>query len=292
MRVFDPGQLSNDPSRLSLVNELREALQQRQLVVFVQPKALLADGSVTTVEALVRWRHPARGLVPPNEFVPVAEQSGLIEPLTKFMLDESLRACAHWVAHGQRVGVSVNLSAQGLVSLDLLPLVETLLRKYALDPQLLTLEITESCIMTDPVETIALLERLRGLGVQLSVDDFGTGYSSLSYLRQLPVQEVKVDRSFVAQLTTQSDSETIVRSIVSLGASLGLDVVAEGVEDGETWELLKQMGCTYAQGYLLSKPMPAEEFLAWISARGTGALPAPRAEVAAVPLPAQRAGLG
>jgi diguanylate cyclase (GGDEF)-like protein len=267
LRVFDASQVPADPTRLSLVSELREALQQGQLAVFVQPKALVADGSVATVEALVRWRHPTRGLLPPDEFIALAERTGLIGPLTQFVLDASLAACASWTAQGYRVGVAVNLSAQGLVDLDLVSLVGRLLRRYALDPALLTLEITESCIMTDPAKSIALLEQLRDMGVRLSVDDFGTGYSSLSYLRQLPVQEVKIDRSFVTTMTTQPDNETIVRSIVNLSSSLGLDVVAEGVEDDRTWHLLHQMGCTYAQGYLLSRPLPAEDLLAWLRDR-------------------------
>jgi len=253
------------PRRLALVGELRQGIALGQLVVHMQPKASLASGAVFAAEALVRWQHPRHGLLPPDEFVPMAERCGLIRPLTSVVLKEAVSFCADVRRAGRELEVSVNLSARSLLDLDLADEVSALLNLHALPPQALTLEITESSILTNPVRTLRLLGRLKEMGVRLSVDDFGTGYSSLSHLKQLPIHEVKIDKSFVLNLNEDPQDLAIVRSIVDLGSHLKLDVVAEGVEDAAAWSRLVELGCPTAQGYYLSRPMPARSLPAWLA---------------------------
>ncbi len=257
--------------RLSMVGELRAALAAEQLDVYVQPQAETASGRVASVEALARWVHPRLGVVSPDEFIPVAERSGLIKPLTLSVLDTSLAAVAAW--RDLDVGIAVNLSARSLQDTGLVADVDALLRRHDVRPQSLVLEVTESAVMVDPTRAIALLRRFEAMGVKLSVDDFGTGYSSLSYLKRLPVHEVKIDRSFVTGLTEGSEDYSIVRSIVDLGANLGLEVVAEGVEDQSTWDLLQAMGCARVQGWHLAPPMPIGDATAWLSERSPARAP-------------------
>ncbi len=228
VRVYEAAMDTTDPQRLTLVSDLRSAIEREELVVQVQPKARLDTGEVTGVEALVRWTHPVHGAIPPDEFVPVAERSGLIRPLTMLVLRRSLEACAQWQRLGSDISVAVNLSARSLVDLDLVEDVARLLRRYGVPARLLTLEITESSVMTDPARAMGLLVALQNMGVRLSIDDFGTGYSSLSYLKRLPVHEVKIDRSFITNVASGSDDTTIVRSIIDLASNLSLEVVAEG----------------------------------------------------------------
>jgi EAL domain-containing protein (putative c-di-GMP-specific phosphodiesterase class I) len=233
----------------------------------VQPQARLVSGAVVGVEALVRWQHADLGWVSPDEFIPVAERSGLIGPLTTQVLDASLAACAQWQAAGHELGIAVNLSTRSLQDADLVEEVTRLLRRHGVPASRLTLEVTESSVMADPARAVAVLHELRDLGVRLSVDDFGTGYSSLSYLKRLPVHEVKVDRSFVSGIREEGEDVAIVRAIVDLGRHLGLEVVAEGVEDQTSWDLLASMGCDLVQGWHLARPMPTEELLPWLAAR-------------------------
>jgi EAL domain-containing protein (putative c-di-GMP-specific phosphodiesterase class I) len=235
--------------------------------VHVQPKATLSDGDVVSAEALVRWTHPEIGPLPPTEFIPLAERSGLIRELTTLVLDGAVAACASWQPVAPGVGIAVNVSARCLQDDMLEGVVERSLRRHRLPAGLLTLEITESSIMADPERTSGLLHRLRDRGVRMSIDDFGTGYSSLSYLRRLPVSEVKIDRSFVAGMHGSGDDAAIVQAIVELGHTLELDVVAEGVEDERTWAALQAAGCDLAQGYLLARPMPAADFGRWYVGR-------------------------
>jgi diguanylate cyclase (GGDEF)-like protein len=267
LRMYQPDLHASSPRRLTLVSELRGALQNGQIQVHVQPQAELRSNRVVGVEALVRWRHPELGWIPPDEFVPVAERSGLIGLLTTRVLDAALAACALWRAAGRDLGIAVNLSARSLQDADLVEQVARLLRRHDVPADRLTLEVTEGSVMADPARAVALLHQLRDLGVRLSVDDFGTGYSSLSYLQRLPVQEVKIDRSFVAALHGQNENVAIVRAIVDLGRHLGLDVVAEGVEDDATWQLLGSMNCDLVQGWHLARPMPTHELLGWLSTR-------------------------
>jgi EAL domain-containing protein (putative c-di-GMP-specific phosphodiesterase class I) len=263
--VYNPALDVTSPSRLALVAALRQAIADGELTMHVQPQVDLMTGTVACVEALARWNRPEHGFVPPDEFIPLAERTGLIRPLTDFILEKAIAACAAWQNVAPGIAVAVNLSARSLRDDGLDEQVDRLLRRHNLPARLLTLEITESSVMADPASTLGLLHRLRMLGVRLSIDDFGTGYSSLSYLRRLPVQEVKVDRSFVQRMHVESEDAAIVRSIVELARTLGLKVVAEGVEETPTYELLEATGCDFAQGYLISRPMPLEEFTAWIT---------------------------
>jgi len=262
--LYSPERDNYSPKRLTMAAELRQALADGDIVVYHQPKARLSDGMIIGTEALVRWRHPTQGLIGPDEFIPLAEQTGLIEPLTFFVLKSALEQCRQWNDAGHDINVAVNLSVRSLLDPDLSSRVEALLAETGVPGSHLTLEITESGVMADPDRAIALLERLAATGVKLSVDDFGTGYSSLSYLRRLPVHEVKVDRSFVFRMATDPSDATIVQSIIELGHNLGLRTVAEGVEDQISWELLRGMGCDVAQGYLLSKPIPAQALTRWM----------------------------
>ncbi|MDQ1660934.1 MAG: hypothetical protein QOJ68_914 [Blastococcus sp.] len=272
IRVYEPTLDADNPRRLMLVSELRAALNHGDLEVHVQPQARLDTGRVVGVEALARWHHPTLGTVGPDEFIPIAERSGLVGLLTSQVLDRSLAAVAAWRRQGHDLGIAVNLSTRSLHDADLVAEVRTLLRRHGVPAARLTLEVTEGSVMADPARAIALLHQLRELGVRLSVDDFGTGYSSLSYLKRLPVQEVKIDRSFVTGLCDQdSEDVAIVRAIVDLGRHLGLDVVAEGVEDQETWDLLASMGCDLVQGWHLGKAMPVPALVPWL------VIPSPRA---------------
>jgi len=266
VRVFDTTLDTASPSRLALVAELRHAITAGDVKVHVQPKVRASDGLVTGTEALVRWTSPVRGAVAAGDFVPLAERSGLIHPLTQGVLDDALGACAAWQQHLPGVGISVNVSVKSLGDDSLVRLVERLLRRHALASGLLTLEITESHIMADPASTLGVLHQLRDAGVRLSVDDFGTGYSSLSYLRRLPVTEVKVDRSFVHRMVHEPDDAAIVRSIVELARTLGLHVVAEGVEDDDTWQALTELGVDEIQGWVVAKAMPTAELAPWVAA--------------------------
>jgi EAL domain-containing protein (putative c-di-GMP-specific phosphodiesterase class I) len=267
LRVYEPDPDADNPRRLMLVSELRTALHQDRIEVHVQPQARLATGEVVSVEALVRWNHPELGSVTPDEFIPVAERSGLIGLVTTRVLDQSLAAVADWRRQGIDLSVAVNLSTRSLHDADLLDEVSRLLRRHGVPASRLTLEVTESSVMADPARAIALLHQLRALGVRLSVDDFGTGYSSLSYLKSLPVDEVKIDRSFVTDLSAQGEDVAIVRAIVDLGRHLGLEVVAEGAEDQSTWDLLASMGCDLVQGWHLSRAMPVADLVPWLRAR-------------------------
>jgi diguanylate cyclase (GGDEF)-like protein len=262
--LFDRAQDQHSTRRLTLLGELRRAIEGRQLLLHYQPKADARSGQILGVEALVRWVHPERGLLAPGEFVPLAEHTGLIGPLTHYVLDIALGQCRQWQRAGHELSVAVNVSVRRLLDPDFPVEVATLLERYEVPARLLVLEITESTIMADPAQAVQVLGRLNSMGVQLSIDDFGTGYSSMAYLRSLPVHEIKVDRSFVSQMTTSTSDAVIVRSTVDLGRNLGLRVVAEGVEDLRTFEELNALGCDAIQGYYVSQPVPADELSTWL----------------------------
>ena len=271
----DVSRVRHDTARLTLMGELRSALDQHELILHYQPKAVLADGEVHAVEALLRWQHPIRGMVAPDEFIPMVQQTGLIKPLSLYVIDAALRQCRAWLHEGLTLAIAVNISARNLVDADFPVHVGELLERWQIDPRLLELEITESAMLTNPVRTKRILEELSAMGLRLSIDDFGTGYSSLSHLKKLPVNEIKVDRSFVMNMDEDEDNATIVRSTIDLGRNLGLDVVAEGVENAEVWERLRALGCTAAQGYYLSRPLPAADLSAWLRRRRAAAVPHP-----------------
>ena len=241
-------------SRLSLLGELREALDYDQLVLHYQPKVAADTGELVGVEALVRWNHPTRGVLPPGEFIGLAENTTLIQRLTTVVIDKALAFSCGRLSKGHRLPVAVNVSARSLLDLGFPAAVAAQLTAAELPAELLCLEITESTIMADPDKALSILRELHAMGVQLSVDDFGTGYSSMSYLKILPVDELKIDRSFVAHMTTDHNDEVLVESAIVLGHNLGLSVVAEGVEDEPTFDALKHLGVDVIQGYYLGRP--------------------------------------
>jgi diguanylate cyclase (GGDEF)-like protein len=267
VEIYAPEHDRSSTRRLALVGMLRAAIERGELTVHYQPKAELASGRVVGVEALARWDHPAFGSVPPDEFIPLAEATGLIRPLTLYVLETALGEARRWQDRGFQLHVAVNVSVRNLLDPELIDSVIDLLGRLRVSARRLTLEITEGQIMEDPERMIQVLHGLRSHGIQLSVDDFGTGYSSLAYLKRLPVNEVKVDKSFVTHAATDQADAAIVRSAIDLGRNLGLRVVAEGIEDRQSWDLLAAMGCDLAQGYYLARPMPAAELLDWLSVR-------------------------
>ena len=254
----------NNADRLALVGELRRAIDEGELIFFYQPKVDLQSGRIAGVEALARWDHPRRGLLPPDEFVPLAERSSLLRPMTVHLMDTALRQCSAWRAQGIELSVAVNLSAQNLLDLQLPSDLDRLLSSWRLPPGSLEFEITESTIMTDPRRAMAILTKLSQIGVRLSVDDFGTGYSSLAYLKQLPVSALKIDKSFVMTMSEDDGNAMIVQSTIDLGHNLGLQVVAEGVESEKVYSELARLGCDYGQGYFLSRPLPAPKMTRWL----------------------------
>jgi diguanylate cyclase (GGDEF)-like protein len=257
-----------NPVRLAMVGELRKALEANEVLLHYQPKVDLASGKVVGAEALVRWQHPARGLIPPAEFVPMAERTGLIRPLSRYVLNVALAQAREWRDAGLDLKVSVNLSARNLLDPALPEDVSRLLSKWRVPSALLELEITESTMMIDPERAMEVLRRLHAMGIALSIDDFGTGYSSLAYLKELPVNELKIDRSFVQTMATNRGDAFIVRSTIDLAHNLNLQVVAEGVEDERTMNELAELGCNVAQGFHLSRPLPSDEFAKWLAKRG------------------------
>jgi EAL domain-containing protein (putative c-di-GMP-specific phosphodiesterase class I) len=246
--------------KLLLLTDLRRALERREFLLHYQPKASLSSGRITGFEALLRWRHPVRGLVSPAEFIPLLEDSGLIVPVGEWVIRAACEQIAAWRDAGLRaLPVAVNLSAKQFQHRDIGTLVAAALADHAVAPELLDLEITESDVMRNPDGAVAILDRLRGAGVRIAIDDFGTGYSSLSYLKRLPVDSLKIDRSFISGLPADADDAAIARAVVTMAHSLGLRVVAEGVETDAQRAFLASHGCDEMQGYLLSRPQPADE---------------------------------
>jgi EAL domain-containing protein (putative c-di-GMP-specific phosphodiesterase class I) len=248
---------------LNLLSDLKRATEQGQLRLVYQPKVALRDGVIASAEALVRWEHPERGMIPPADFLPFAEQTGAIRLITRWVIEEALQQVRRWQLEGRAVQVSVNISARDLADEALVTHVATCLMSAALGPAALCIEITESAMMEDTAVAHATIERLRQLGVAISIDDYGTGYSSLAYIKDLGASELKIDRAFVKDLDRREEDVAIVRSTIELGHNLGLRVVAEGVETLAQLQRLSAFGCDYAQGYLLSRPVPAAEFSAW-----------------------------
>jgi diguanylate cyclase (GGDEF)-like protein len=266
--LYAPERDRTSPARLALAGELRAALDADELLVYFQPQVDLRDGSVVGAEALVRWRHPERGFLSPDEFLAVADQAGFMRPLTRRVLEHALRRCGEWHAGGHALGLAVNVSARDLVDSRLPEEVAQLLDEQGLAPSVLQLEITERTLLADPARTVAVLERLRALGVRIAIDDFGTGYSSLSALTRLPVDVLKIDRSFVSSMETVAAHAVIVGSTIELARGLGLEVVAEGVENDRLLRRLAELGCDVAQGYCISRPLPAHTLTTWLGVAG------------------------
>jgi diguanylate cyclase (GGDEF)-like protein len=277
--VYDPHYDTSQQEHLSLLGELRRAVERNELRLYYQPKVSLHSAHVSAVEALIRWEHPTRGLVPPSQFIPFAEHTGYVKLLTRWVIREAVRQCGAWLREGLTLQVSVNISARDLMNRDLPEHVAELLAEHDVTPGLLCLEITESGFMEDPAHAQKVLDRLAELGVKLSIDDYGTGYSSLSYIMKLPVQELKIDQSFISRMATDTEISTIVRSTIDLGHNLGLQVVAEGVEDVAVWNMLRSLGCDDAQGFFMSRPLEPAALASWIRANhGTFDCPAAAAE--------------
>lgn len=265
--AYDRDAENHSPARLALLGDLRRALERQELILHYQPKVSVSTGELVGAEALVRWQHPTRGLVFPDGFIPVAEHTGLIGPLTRCVLDMALAQARSWADAGHPIPVSVNLSARNLLDEQLPDQVAQLLAKHGVPATMLELEVTESAIMTEPVRAGRLLGRLAGLGVRLSIDDFGAGYTSLGQLTSLPVRELKIDRSFVMSMNQEVSDALIVHSVVDLGHNLGLTIVAEGVETADVLEVLSEFGCDIAQGYHIARPMAADAFDLWCVGR-------------------------
>jgi diguanylate cyclase (GGDEF)-like protein len=261
--VYEAEQDTSTRERLNLLGEMRQALVRDEFVLHYQPKIALTDNRLLGLEALARWEHPVRGLLGPNEFIPVAENTGLIVPFTLHVLRLAVAQIAQWQFEDAPLAVAVNLSPRCLADADLTGQVLAILAAYDVPPHLLELEITENTLAHDPDRALATLTALHDAGISISIDDFGTGYSSMSYLKRLPVSELKVDRSFVMGMLTNADDGVLVRSVVDLGHNLGLTVVAEGVEDQATMDALAAVGCDIVQGFHLGRPMPPRAFEAW-----------------------------
>ena len=263
--VYDPALDTDSAESLSLLSELRTAVDHDQLRLFLQPKVALASGVVLGAEALVRWQHPTRGMVAPMRFIPFAEQTGFIRVLTGWMIERCAARSSALRAQGLHLKFAINLSTRDLLDQDLPGKLEKLLARDRMDPRALCMEITESAIMDDPQRALQTLHRLHGMGLRLSIDDFGTGYSSLAYLKRLPLHELKIDKSFVMAMERDRADLKIVRSTIDLAHNLGLSVVAEGVENEQSWGLLRAMRCDEAQGYFIARPMPEADFAPWLA---------------------------
>ncbi len=261
--MYTGGQEERNTRQLSLMGDLRRAIAQNELMLYCQPKLVISSRKVCGAEALVRWKHPVYGMISTSEFIKLAEHAGLISPLTNWVLEASFRQSHDWHRMGLDRELSVNLSAHDLRDPELINRIRGLFSTYPIPAETIQFELTESALMEDPASALETLTQLKSLGSKLFIDDFGTGYSSLSYLQKLPVDAIKIDQSFVIPMTESHDSAVIVHSTIELGHNLGLEVVAEGVESRASWDLLASLGCDIAQGYLISAPIPAEQFKTW-----------------------------
>jgi len=265
--IFDPEEQARSVARLRLEADLRRAVERGELCLHYQPIIEMASGRIAGFEALVRWLHPERGLVPPGLFIPVAEETGLISQIGAWVLDEACGTSRRWnerYANGRAIAVSVNLSGRQFADPDLAGQVEATIRRHGLAPRGLKLEITESVLMENSARNAGQLQRLRGLGLELMIDDFGTGYSSLSSLHRFPIATLKIDRTFVNRMEFEEENSEIVRTILTLGRNLGMSVVAEGIETQAQLELLRELECDMGQGFLFSNAVDAESAEAWL----------------------------
>lgn len=262
---YDPGTDGNSMHQLQLSNQLRQAVNNDELELHFQPKIDIETGKLCGSEALLRWRHPKHGLVEPDNFIPIAEEIGMITPITEWVISQALKKCAEWRHQGYFIPMAVNVSALSFQNPKLVEQVKAALQHTRLDNRCLELEITENTLMADVDHNFDVLMALSELGVSIAVDDFGTGYSSLAYLKRLPINTLKIDKSFVMDMTLDENDATIVRSIIDLGHNLGFNVIAEGVESADTWALLDDLGCDAAQGFHISPPVPASHFTKWMT---------------------------
>lgn len=261
--LYDPTRNPHHPRRLALMAELHKAIENNHLQLYYQPKIALATGRMIGAEALIRWQHPANGMIAPDQFIGPAENTGLIRSLTEWVLDTGLRQCSDALSSGVVEHLAINISARSLYDLNFPNMVDKFLKANDVSPEKLTLEVTETAIMMDLHRTVENLAVLNHMGIVISIDDFGTGFSSLNYIKRLPVHEIKIDKSFVIDMMSDRHDLSIVRSIIELGHNLGLKVVAEGIESKAILDSLTGLGCDYGQGYYISHPLPHTQFLAW-----------------------------
>lgn len=262
--LYDAEADRHSVDRLALQGELRHAIEHDELVLYYQPKIDFSSSRISGFEALVRWQHPRHGLMFPDDFIPLAEHTGLIKHLTAWVMQEALRQCCTWHRDGLPLSIAVNISAINLQDPQFPEVVANALAKTGAEPAWLELEITETAIMKEPAAAVEAIEKLNNMGVQLAIDDFGTGYSSMAYLKKLLVAKIKIDKSFVMDMNINNNDAVIVRALIGLGHNLGLSVVAEGVESAEVWDQLKVLGCDSAQGYYMSRPIPPEKLAGWL----------------------------
>ena len=265
--IYDSTQNIHTLHNLQLEQDLFASIKNNELVLYYQPKILVSNGSVVGVEALIRWQHPNHGLIAPDDFIPIAEQTGFIQELTLWVLNQALQDYSKCKLENKPPSISVNLSALNLRDEKITLKITEALAKWSIPPEVLTLELTESAIMSDPEFATAILTKLDAMGVSLSIDDFGTGYSSLAYVKNLPIDEIKIDKSFVQGIKQDSSNEAIIRAVLVLAQHMNLSIVAEGVENIETFEMLRELGCDIVQGYYFARPMPFQEYTAWLKAR-------------------------
>ncbi len=265
--LYDPNCEEHHEEHLSLLSEIKRAIEKDELQLFFQPKVTFGDSSVLSVETLLRWQHPSRGLIPPDEFIPFAEHTGAIRLITRWVVAKAMTQARNWVDQGLMIKMSLNISARDLLDSDFSGYVDQCLKDHEVAPSLICMEITESALMEDPVKARRTVEELHQLGLSISIDDYGTGYSSLAYVKNLPVNELKIDREFIKNMIENKEDVAIVRSTIELGHNLGLKVVAEGIEREEEMQMLNDFGCDEAQGYLISKALTASDMEAWISSK-------------------------
>jgi len=265
--IYSPDKDQYSHDRLSMVADLRRAIERAELFVQYQPKVNMRTGRIEGVETLLRWEHPERGLVEPELFIPLAEHTGLIKPLTLWVLERGLSQRLTWESTGLSLSLAINLSARSLLDNEVIDGIVSSLSRTGTDSRRLQVELTESAVMSDPPRAIEVLTRLHDSGVKIAIDDFGTGYSSLVYLKRLPVDQIKIDRSFVQDMLTSDSDRSIVRATIRLGHDLGIEVVAEGVDSQDVFNALEHLGCDVVQGYHISRPLRAEELEHWAMAR-------------------------
>jgi diguanylate cyclase (GGDEF)-like protein len=263
--VYDPAHDPYKPQRLAMLGEFRKAIKAEQLQLYCQPKANIRTGLVTGAEALVRWIHPTRGLIPPDQFIPLIEPTELIQPLTQWMLEAAVRQCCEWRQKGLMIPLAVNLSTRNLLETDLPETISRLLQTWEGSTPCIGLEITESSIMADPSASLQVLDQLHQMGCKLFIDDFGTGYSSLSYLMKLPFDVIKIDHSFTMYMIEDPHAAAIVKSTIEMAHNMGMKVIAEGTASKEIWQALADLDCDEAQGEYISMPMPAGDFSGWLA---------------------------
>jgi EAL domain-containing protein (putative c-di-GMP-specific phosphodiesterase class I) len=271
--VYDPENDDHSPERLSLLGQLRRGIERGELFLQYQPKIDLKTREVVGVEALVRWQHPDRGMVPPNDFIPLAEHTGLIGPLTMSVLEMALAQVKAWADRGHLIPVAVNISARNLSDEKFADRVKGLLVEHAVTPSLLEVEVTESAVMLEPEKAARILNELHAIGVRIAIDDFGAGYTSLAQLKNLPISELKIDKSFILAMQSNADDAMIVKSMIDLGHSLNMKVVAEGIETAHAVNTLVDLQCDIGQGYHLCRPAVAEAMMQWYGQHAVGLRP-------------------